>query len=53
MSDSSEASLYERLGGYDVIAAVTDEFLDRLMNDPKIGYTGLATASIQSGGTGN
>ncbi len=38
MSDSSEASLYERLGGYDVIAAVTDEFLDRLMNDPKIGH---------------
>ncbi len=38
MSNASDASLYERLGGYDVIAAVTDEFLDRLMNDPKIGY---------------
>ncbi len=36
MSNSSEASLYERLGGYDAIATITDEFRDRLMNDPKI-----------------
>jgi hypothetical protein len=27
-------SLYEHLGGYDAIAAVTDELLARLLNDP-------------------
>ena len=30
-------SLYERLGGYDAIAAVTDELLGRLLNDPQLG----------------
>jgi len=30
-------SLYERLGGYDVIAAVTDDLLARLLNDPQLG----------------
>jgi len=30
-------SLYERLGGYDAIAAVTDELLARLLNDPQLG----------------
>ena len=30
-------SLYERLGGYDTIAAVTDELLARLLNDPQLG----------------
>jgi len=30
-------SLYERLGGYDAIAAVTDELLTRLLNDPQLG----------------
>ena len=38
MTDSQEESLYTRLGGYDAIAAVTDEFLERLMSDPTIGY---------------
>ncbi len=28
-------SLYKRLGGYDALAAVTDDFLDRLLHDPK------------------
>lgn len=36
MTTSSEPSLYQRLGGYDAIAAVTDEFL-RLMGDPTLG----------------
>jgi len=31
------ASLYKRLGGYDAIAAVTDDFLGRLATDPQIG----------------
>jgi hemoglobin len=31
------ASLYKRLGGYDALAAVTDDFLGRLATDPQIG----------------
>ena len=38
MTEPQEESLYTRLGGYDAIAAVTDEFLARLMSDPTIGY---------------
>ena len=38
MTNSSEKSLSDRLGGYDAIAAVTDDFLERLMSDPDIGY---------------
>lgn len=30
------SSLYQRLGGYDAIAAVTDDFLGRLMADPAL-----------------
>ena len=30
-------SLYARLGGYDAIAAVTDELLARLLNDSQLG----------------
>jgi hemoglobin len=32
---ASQDSLYKRLGGYDAIAAVTDDFLGRLVTDPK------------------
>jgi hemoglobin len=34
--DQAEAkdSLYKRLGGYDAIAAVTDDFIGRLLTDP-------------------
>ena len=31
--EPKEKSLYERLGGYDALAAVTDDFLDRLLKD--------------------
>ena len=30
---AKDKSLYQRLGGYDAIAAVSDEFLARLAND--------------------
>jgi len=30
-------SLYERLGGYDAIAAVVDDLLQRLLSDPQVG----------------
>jgi hemoglobin len=32
----SEQSLYERLGGYDAIAAVTDALMVRIKNDDKL-----------------
>ena len=34
---SSEKTLYERVGGYDVIAAMIDDLLERLTADPQIG----------------
>jgi hemoglobin len=40
-------SLYKRLGGYDALAAVTDDFLGRLIADKSLGrfFTGASTAS--------
>jgi hemoglobin len=37
MSEAAEQSLYTRLGGYDAIAAATDDLLGRLTSDPQIG----------------
>src|ERR1043165_4337480 len=34
---SKEKSLYQRLGGYDAIAAVTDDFIGRLATDKQLG----------------
>lgn len=41
-------SLYKRLGGYDAIAAVTDDFIGRLAADPEIKpfFAGHATDSL-------
>src|SRR5262245_63085216 len=36
MSDGQK-SLYERLGGYDAITAVTNDLLPRLQGDPQLG----------------
>lgn len=36
MPDTSASSLYERLGGVYSIAAVVDDFIDRLMDDPRL-----------------
>jgi hemoglobin len=36
MSTDSKASLYERLGGIYNIASVVDDFIDRIMDDPKL-----------------
>ena len=38
MTVESEKSLYERLGGYDAIAAATDELLQRMTSDPDVGF---------------
>lgn len=34
---TTDLSLYQRLGGYDAIAAATDELLTRLQADPQLG----------------
>ena len=46
-SAAAQDSLYKRLGGYDALAAVTDDFLARLATDPKEGrfFIGLSTDS--------
>lgn len=36
-ADSSAGPLYKRLGGYDAIAAVVDDFVPRLLNDSQLG----------------
>lgn len=40
-------SLYHRLGGYDALTAVTDDFITRMAMDPKLGrfFTGLSDDS--------
>ena len=49
MATSGEKSLYERMGGYDAIAAATDELLRRLTSDPDIGvyWRGHSTDSMK------
>jgi len=44
---AQEKSLYQRLGGYDAIAAVTDDLIGRLVQDKKLGkyFVGLSTDS--------
>ena len=37
MSATEDESLYTRLGGYDAIAAATDDLLARLQADPQLG----------------
>lgn len=36
MTEPSQSSLYERLGGVYAIAAVVDSFIDRIMDDPRL-----------------
>lgn len=45
--DKTEKSLYERLGGYDAVAAVVDEFIKLLGEDKQLGrfVVGLSTDS--------
>ncbi len=37
MTELSEKSLYERLGGYDAICAATDDLITRIQSDPQLG----------------
>ena len=49
MAAAPEKTLYERIGGYDAIAAATDELLRRLTSDPEIGvyWRGHSTDSMK------
>jgi len=42
-----QPSLYQRLGGYDAVAAVCDDFIPRLVTDPQLGrfFVGLSKDS--------
>ena len=40
LNSPPEETLYRRLGGYDVIAAVIDEFLSRFRSDPRFARFG-------------
>ena len=44
---AQDASLYKRLGGYDALAAVTDDFIGRLATDKQLGkfFVGLSNDS--------
>ena len=46
---SQQDSLYKRLGGYDAIAAVTDDFVGRLATDPQLArfFKGHSTDSLK------
>ena len=37
MNEGAKKSLYERVGGYDTIAALIDDLLPRLVGDPELG----------------
>jgi hemoglobin len=47
--EKTEKSLYLRLGGYDAIAAVTDDFIGRLVKDPQFTrfFSGFSTDSLK------
>jgi hemoglobin len=46
-ANAQERSLYTRLGGYDALAAVTDDFIGRLAGDKSLGkfFVGLSNDS--------
>jgi hemoglobin len=49
MASDSSPTLYKRLGGYDAIAAVVDDFAPRLIKDPQLGrfFQGASQDSIR------
>ena len=48
-TSGAASSLYKRLGGYDAIAAVTDDFLGRLANDNQMSrfFVGVSADSLR------
>jgi hemoglobin len=49
MTEKKDKSLYERLGGYNALAAVTDDFAERLIKDKKLGkyFVGMSDDSVK------
>ena len=49
LAQKQPESLYKRLGGYDALAAVTDDFLGRLAADPQLKrfFAGHSTDSLK------
>jgi len=47
--EKKEKTLYQRLGGYDAIAAVVDDFIPRLATDPDLGkfFAGHSTTALK------
>ena len=47
-ADEAPKSLYQRLGGFDALAAVTDDFVGRLATDPQLSkfFVGHSTDSL-------
>ena len=50
---AEDKSLYQRLGGYDAIAAVSDEFLARLANDEQGSASSSGSRPTASSAFGN
>jgi len=48
LAQPQQQTLYKRLGGYDALAAVTDDFLGRLASDAKLGrfFVGQSSNSL-------
>jgi hemoglobin len=48
-ADQAAQSLYKRLGGYDALAAVADDFIPRMVKDPQLGkyFAGHSTDSMK------
>ena len=48
-SEAAPKTLYQRLGGYDAIAAVTDDFIGRMAADKQLGrfFVGHSTGSLK------
>src|SRR5215469_956474 len=46
-SSQAQSTLYQRLGGYNALAAVTDDFIGRLIGDPQLArfFTGFSNDS--------
>jgi len=51
--DAPEASLYKRIGGYDVIAAVIDDVFAFMRADPRFARSAQDVASNRAGEVSN
>ena len=52
-AQSQGATLYQRLGGYDALAAVTDDFIGRLIGDPQLTRFFAGSAMIPRSASGS